>query len=538
MKLSVIIVNYNVKYFLEQCLYSVYKSLQGIESEIIVIDNDSSDGSEAMVRHTFHDVKLIVNDENIGFSKANNIGIKASKGEYILILNPDTIIEENTLRLCIDFMDRHPKAGSLGPKMIDGKGNFLPESKRGLPTPRTAFFKITGIHLLFPKSGLFNRYYMGNLPLNATQEVDVLTGAFFFTRRSVLDRVGLFDEAFFMYGEDIDLSYRIAKSGYSNFYFPETTIIHYKGESTKRGSINYVLVFYKAMKIFTTKHFKKQNAWWFTLLIELAIYFRAFLSVIHRLVLKTFPLFLDAVLFYLVLYLIANLWETWHFQNATYYAQRIYLYALPIYITIWLLSLLFFKSYTSPFKILHTVKGILTGTIIILVIYALLPEHMRYSRAIIILGSAAVFAVSLFTKFILHLTGIKNYTLYLKKNKKVVVVGKHEETSRIEMILLQHGIKNKQIDFVYPSVDSLPAPFLFNISSLNRLIIAKKISEVIFCAHDLSTEEMIRQMKKLTALGIDFKIASPGSAIVIGSNSSKTSGDIYSIKLDSSETSN
>jgi hypothetical protein len=379
---------------------------------------------------------------------------------------------------------------------------------------------------------------MGNLPPNETHAVDVLTGAFFFTRRAVLNQVGLFDEAFFMYGEDIDLSYRISKSGLCNYYFPETTIIHYKGESTKRGSINYVLVFYKAMKIFTTKHFKKQNAWWFTILIELAIYFRAFLSVIHRIVLKSFPVILDVVLFYSGLYFITNFWEEWHFQNSNYFSPGIYSYVLPAYTAIWLLSLLFFKAYNSPFKILNTIKGIITGTIIILVLYALLPENLRYSRAIIILGSLSVFSLSLLNKFILHLTGIKNYQLYLKKSKKIVVVGKHEEVKRIENILYQHGIINEQIDFMYPIENALPEPFFFNISSLDRLIAEKKITEIIFCAQDISAEKIIRLMKKLTPSGIDFKIATPGSNTVIGSNSSKSSGDIYSIKLDSSETSN
>ncbi|MFN2128695.1 MAG: glycosyltransferase family 2 protein, partial [Anaerolineales bacterium] len=266
MDLSVIIVNYNVKYFLEQCLHSVIKSIEGLHGEIIVVDNNSVDGSTQMLNDKFPKVKLIANKKNLGFSKANNQGIKKASGKYILILNPDTILQEDTLLKCFDFMESHPNAGSLGVKMIDGKGNFLPESKRSLPTPSVAFFKIFGLASLFPRSKTFGRYHLGYLDKDQVHKVEILPGAFMFIRKSVLDQIGFLDETFFMYGEDIDLSYRITQAGYDNYYFPETTIIHYKGESTKKGSINYVMVFYRAMMIFARKHFSRKNARLFGLL--------------------------------------------------------------------------------------------------------------------------------------------------------------------------------------------------------------------------------------------------------------------------------
>lgn len=282
MKLSVIIVNYNVKYFLEQCLYSVIKAIKDIEGEIIVVDNNSVDGSCGMMHEKFSDIHLIENKKNTGFSYANNQAIRISKGEYVLLLNPDTVVEEDTFKKVVDFMDKTPDAGGLGVKMIDGNGDFLPESKRGLPTPLVAFFKIFGLSRLFPKSKIFAKYHLGYLDKNEIHSIDVLAGAFMLLRKSALDKVGILDEDYFMYGEDIDLSYRIIKGGYKNYYFPETTIIHYKGESTKKGSINYVRVFYNAMIIFARKHFSKQNANTFSFLINLAIYFRAFLSLISR----------------------------------------------------------------------------------------------------------------------------------------------------------------------------------------------------------------------------------------------------------------
>lgn len=259
MKLSVVIVNYNVKYFLEQCLHSVEKSIEGIDSEVFVVDNNSVDGSVEMVAEKFPWVKLIANTENTGFSVANNQAIKVSKGEYILLLNPDTLVELDTFAKSVEFMDQHPDAGGLGIKMVDGNGRFLPESKRGLPTPTVAFYKIFGLSSLFPKSKTFGKYHLGYLDNEKTHVVDVLSGAYMMLRRETLDKTGLLDETFFMYGEDIDLSYRITKAGYNNYYYPEARIIHYKGESTKKSSINYVFVFYKAMVIFAKKHFSQKT---------------------------------------------------------------------------------------------------------------------------------------------------------------------------------------------------------------------------------------------------------------------------------------
>jgi GT2 family glycosyltransferase len=231
-KVSIIIVNYNVRYFLEQALLSVQRAMAGLEAEVWVVDNHSVDDSVEMVRRDFPWVRLIANAHNPGFSIANNQAIRASTGEYVLLLNPDTVVQEDTLRQCVAYMDAHPDVGGLGVRMIDGAGNFLPESKRGLPTPWVAFAKAFGLSRLFPRSRVFNRYHLGYLSEHETHEIDVLAGAFMWLRRTVLDEIGLLDEQFFMYGEDIDLSYRIQRAGYRNVYFPRTSIIHYKGEST------------------------------------------------------------------------------------------------------------------------------------------------------------------------------------------------------------------------------------------------------------------------------------------------------------------
>lgn len=281
MDLSVIIVNYNVKYFLEQCLYSVRTAAAGLNVEVFVVDNNSTDGSQEMLREKFPEIQLIENRENKGFSRANNQAIKISKGRYVLLLNPDTVVQEDTFQKCVAFMDDHLEGGGLGVTMVDGGGNFLPESKRGLPTPAVAFYKIFGLSSLFPKSKKFGKYHLKYLDKNQTHEVEILAGAFMMIRKETIDKVGMLDEDFFMYGEDIDWSYRIVLGGYKNYYFSETRIIHYKGESTKKSSVNYVFVFYRAMIIFAKKHFHK-NWKWFCFFINIAIWLRAALAIVSR----------------------------------------------------------------------------------------------------------------------------------------------------------------------------------------------------------------------------------------------------------------
>lgn len=259
MKLSIVIVNYNVRYYLEQCLLSVEKALTGVGGEVFVVDNNSTDDSMSYLKGKFPWVRYIENTENVGFSRANNQALREARGEYVLLLNPDTFIGERTLRECMDFMDKNPQAGICGVGMLRVDGSFAPESRRGVPTPFVAFCKMTGLGSLFPKSRLFGRYYMQYLNKQAINPIEIVSGAFMFIRKEALDKVGLLDEAFFMYGEDIDLSYRVLKAGYQNYYIP-TQVLHYKGESTKKDSLKYVNAFHKAMVIFFKKHFAHYSA--------------------------------------------------------------------------------------------------------------------------------------------------------------------------------------------------------------------------------------------------------------------------------------
>lgn len=256
--------------------------MKNIEGEIIVVDNNSSDGSFEFFHNRFSEVKFIWNKNNSGFAKANNQALKIAKGEYILFLNPDTIIAEDCFEKCISFIKTKNNNSAVGIKMIDGKGGFLKESKRSFPSPFASLYKLFGFSKLFPRSKIFSKYNLGCLDENKNHVVDVLAGAFMMIPKKILDITGGFDEDFFMYGEDIDLSYRIQKAGFKNYYFAESTIIHFKGESTKKGSLNYVVIFYKAMSIFVKKHYGRRGGL-FSFFIHVAIVIRASMSAFLRL---------------------------------------------------------------------------------------------------------------------------------------------------------------------------------------------------------------------------------------------------------------
>jgi GT2 family glycosyltransferase len=535
MKLSVIIVNYNVQPFLEQCLLSVLNAGKKIDIEVFVVDNNSVDGSVAMVKERFPFVQLIENKKNTGFSHANNQAIRIAKGEYILLLNPDTVVEEDTFEKVVTFMDAHPEAGGLGVKMIDGKGKFLPESKRGLPTPTVAFYKIFGLAALFPKSKLFGKYHLGYLDKDQIHQVEILSGAFMLMRKSTLDKVGLLDETFFMYGEDIDLSYRIILGGYKNYYFPETRIIHYKGESTKKSSVNYVFVFYKAMVIFAQKHFSQHNAKLFSFLINFAIYLRAGMAIVIRFLKSiALPAF-DFAFIMLGLWGIKNYYEkNIRFIEGGSYSEELISIAFPAYAVIWMLLIYLSGGYDRPIRLYKIARGVLVGTCVILIGYSLLPEHYRFSRALIVFGMGWVLISYLTTRFIAHAAGIESMSLNATKSKRIAIIGKEQEFVRVNSLLDQTSINKGFIGFV--SVDGKGNQHLNYVGTFNQIediIQIHKINEVIFCSRDISSQDIINHMHTLVAANIHFKIAPPESLSIIGSNSIDTAGDLYIIDLDS-----
>lgn len=530
MELSVVIVNYNVKHFLEQCLHSVQKASKNLDVEIFVVDNNSVDGSSQLIREKFPEVQLIENKDNVGFSKANNQAIRRANGKYILLLNPDTVVEEDTFQKVISFMNEHPDAGGLGVKMIDGKGNFLPESKRGLPTPWVAFSKIFGLSKLFPKSKKFGKYHLSYLDENKVHEVDVLAGAFMLLRKATLEKVGLLDETFFMYGEDIDLSFRITEGGYKNYYFPETTIIHYKGESTKKGSLNYVKVFYKAMVIFAQKHFSGGRASVFSFLIHLAIYFRAFLSVIKRVFNRILVPLLDGLFIFGGYLFLTPLWESYKFQLG-YYPSEFLQVVVPVYILIWLFAIFLSGGYKKPVNLFNVGRGVIWGAISILLVYSLVDERFRFSRALILLGTAWAIIALILYRLIFHWFKIKSFGIDIKKTKKIAIAGHPDEAKRVKELLQQTQIKSDFAGFIALDESDFSDDYIGSVSQLNEIARINRLDEIIFCSGSLSSAEIIRYMLELTSLDIDFKIAPPESISIIGSNSIDTAGDLYVVHV-------
>lgn len=523
--LSVVIVNYNVVFFLEQCLNSVFAASKNLNVQIFVVDNNSVDGSINMLKENFSSVVLIENKENVGFSKANNQAIKRANSPYVLLLNPDTVIEEDTFDKCIDFMNSNADCGGLGLRMLDGKGNFLPESKRGFPSPSVAFYKIFGLSYLFPKSQKFGRYHLGFLSEFEVNEVDVLSGAFMLLRKVTLEKVGLLDEQFFMYGEDIDLSYRIKLGGYKNYYFPETKIIHYKGESTKKSSVNYVFVFYKAMILFAKKHFSNKNANLFSFAINLAIYMRASLSLINRFVKKIATPFLNAALTYSALFFLANYWR----NAAIQFPEYVFYISIPLYIFVFILFAWLIGVYDKGIRNHIIWKATIFASIFILVIYALLPKDWQFSR-LFILTASLVFVLQHYLVLITQ-NLLKTHKIGLPSTPKkhFAIIGDQAEFIRVKKIL----------ELTYPTIESIIGVYIaknYEEASgsnlqLNEIIQVHTINEIIYCAKDVSAKDIIEGMTKIESQDIEFKIAQPNTSYLIGSNSIDNSGDFYALNF-------
>lgn len=533
-KLSVIIVNYNVKHFIEQCLFSVIKASETFSCEIFVVDNNSVDGSVSLIKNKFPQVILIENKVNTGFSVANNQAIKIAKGEYVLLLNPDTVVQEDTFTKTLSFMDANINTGGLGVKMLDGQGNFAPESKRGLPTPAVAFYKMFGLAKFFPHSKKFGKYHLTYLSENAINEIDVISGAFMLIRKSVLDKIGLLDETFFMYGEDIDLSYRITKAGYKNYYFPETQIIHYKGESTKRSSLNYVVIFYKAMAIFSNKHFSGSNAFWFNFLIHFAIVLKAGLAMISRF-LKTFTVpIIDFSLITAGLFFIKNIYQQQTGFNENIYSEKLLSVAFPLYAVVWIVMVYFNGGYDKPIKLVKIGRGIIIGTVFILMGYSLLPESLRFSRALILLGTTWALISFLILRLAFHFLKLKSFSLSSAKTKRIAIIGEEAECVRVNQLLKETHIKPSFVGFV--SIENYTGnnqSYIGKINQITEIIKIHHINEIIFCAKDISSQFIINNMLTLVSSGVDFKIAPPESLSIIGSNSIDTAGDLYMIDVNS-----
>lgn len=511
MKLSVVIVNYNVKAYLEQCLRTVQEALKGMQGEVFVVDNQSTDGSVDMVRREFPAVKLLANKENIGFSRANNQAIRACSGQYILLLNPDTVVGEEVFRKVVAFMDANPQAGGLGVKMIDGTGKFLPESKRGLPTPTVAFYKIIGLSRLFPRSRHFGRYHLGHLPENEAASIEILSGACMFLRRKVLDQVGLLDESFFMYGEDIDLSYRILLGGHENWYFPEARIIHYKGESTKKSSVNYVFVFYNAMVIFARKHFTRRGPQLFSAIIRGAIYLSAAGAIAMRFLNRALLPLLDMALLIAGLSLLPGLGQG----------------AMPLWVRAalaagGLLILAATGAYDLPRRGSTVWKGLAVIALAALVAGRWPMGAPWWSVALL----AAMGGLMVGARILFRAGREEDNASSSAESARILAIGSPEEAKRALALLWQtHYGLGRELTLDIRSLGTGD-----DARQIRELARRERIHEVVFCAPDLSMGRVIALMEQLKADGLVFKIAQPASKFIIGPGTTESLNDLLILR--------
>lgn len=527
MKLSVIIVNYNVKYFLEVCLHAVQSAAKGIDAEIIVVDNNSKDDSCTMIKAKYPQVRLIENNENTGFSRANNQGVAIAKGEYILFVNPDTVMPEDFLTKTIAYMDEHPQAGAIGPRLIDGKGAYAPDGKKSFPSLSVAIFKTTGINKLFSKSTYFNKYYAVHVAEDETAEVDILSGCCMMVRHDIIKQIGgAFDEAYFMYCEDFDLCYRIQQAGYKNIYYPQATLIHYKGESTRKATISHVRIFNDALSVFVKKHYSKTNASLFILLINIGIVLRAVLSVIKQIfkVLRM-PMF-DAIVLLVTLTLIKDFWVN-EVKNILPIPLSSIIKTFPVYILLWVLSMYFNGTYDKGYRAVRVVRGMAIGTVAILAYYGLLPAELRFSRAIIVF-SAFVGTVSMLVLHgVFYKLGIFKFIPYDLLPGKGVIVATETAYQRTLQTL-------KNVNYA-PDITGRVATELneqtnaiAHMGELKQYAYAAGINEIIFCVNGLTYADIFTQMQHCGS-SYEYKIHLPGSTSFVGSNSSHTAGDLYTL---------
>lgn len=381
-RLTIAIVSYNVKFYVQQCIEAIQSStLQ--DFEIIIVDNNSTDGSADFLEQKYgRSIKLIRNVVNHGFGTACNQALAQAAGTCTLFLNPDTIIQTQTLENVMAFVDQTKNVGLVGLRMINEEEHFLPESKRSIPTPKTSFFRLSGLYRIMAKSQTTNKYYAPHIAENEVGIVDVISGAFMLGKTKVLQEIGGFDEDFFMYGEDVDISYRMQKSGFDNYYVGTETIIHHKGKSTDKRSSTYIHQFYGAMSLFHKKHFKDSYSWFFNILIQLAIFSRKSISAIAIFARHAFLPLVELSLFVGGGFVLQQLWGNWYFGDSDYYGSDA-LISLVVFSVIWILFLSFGSSYRFFKRRSIAVIQLILGLIFILVMYSLLPIEWRSSRALI-----------------------------------------------------------------------------------------------------------------------------------------------------------
>jgi len=494
-KVSVIIVSYNVKDFICLCLDSVLRAIKGLDAEVFVVDNNSSDESCLFIKKHFPQIILIENDKNNGFAKANNQAVAQASGDFIHFLNPDTVLPEDFYTKSIAFLLQHPKIGSIGPRIIDGLGSFSPDSKRSFPSLLISIYKIVGLSKIFRNSNKFNQYYAGHVQENEIAEVDILSGCCLLIRKSAMDQSGgTFDEAYFMHCEDIDLCYRLKLNGFQNYYFPETTIIHYKGESTRKLSYKQFAVFHNALSIFVKKYYPKRLGKIYINSIKIVLVLRHVITA-FRYIFSLLKLFiLDAITLTLITIGIKNFWfETIAEINLN--GSSPFIETIPIFILIWLSCLFLNGAYDKPFSLFKAGRGMIIGTLVVLAWYSMFPLEYRYSRGVVLFSGMTNTVALLLLRIILSHLKLIPLVPRGKMNFKMAVVSapnEYEASLPIIRSKFQYAAILGRISIRPYPTDTTALGSIKNLHYISKLF---EINELLFNSVSLSYKDIIQQME-------------------------------------------
>jgi len=525
--LSIIIVNYNVKEFLEQCINSIFSAIKNINCEIIVVDNNSFDGSVEHINKKFGNdprIKIIASEINLGFAKANNLGVKNATGKYILILNPDTILKEDTIDKTIEFYEKKSDAGIVTCKLIMTNGKLDLACRRSFPTPSVALYRILGLSKIFPKSRTFGKYNLTFLYEDDVNEVDSVAGAFMLIKKVIYDEVNGFDEEYFMYGEDIDLCFRIKKLGYKIYYYPETSIIHYKGESTKKSSLSYVNNFYGAMQIFVRKNLNTRF-WLLDAIIKLSITYRAAVSYTKRLIINYYPIIIDLCLIIIGMLIAIR-------QRFEYFPLEAYLPVIIIYSIIWILTLFISGTYVKKdvFSLIKPLNGILIGFFINSSLTYFFNEY-AFSRVVVLRTTFNAFLFIVFWRIaanIYHYSRKKSFF----KSVKTLIIGKNNETEEF-ITKLRRRVDSEYDVIGYISTDRHNRNgFIGNLNNIRDIITLYKIKNILFAKSVLTNQVIFDLMWDLKSLNLNFKILSSDNEIVLGKTAIDKIDDIYLMQIE------
>jgi len=510
-------VNYNVKVFLENSLISIQKAMEGIQGEIIVVDNASDDGSVEMVRQKFPAVKLIANKENVGFASANNQAIKEARGEYLVLLNPDTVLQENTLKVMMDFLDKNPEVGLAGCKILNPDGTLQLACRRSFPTPWVAFTKVVGLSNIFPRSHIFGKYNLAYLDPDKTYEVDAVSGSFMFVRRRAIDEAGLLDEQFFMYGEDLDWCYRIKKAGWKIYYVHSTQVIHYKGESVRRSNIDEVKLFYEAMRIFVKKHFAQ--GLFSDLFLRLGIGIREWIAFMGRIAKPMRAVIVDFILINLSLLLGEFIWfgKIFHYPSYAYPVVII----VPAFVVI--ITMYFFGVYTRhKLSIISTINSVILSFIILSAMTFFFKQY-GFSRMVVIISGFLNFIflpgwriiVKIFVRSPEHrrrslfgrrtiIVGVENAGQELLKKLRSRVDDGYDVVGFVDVNRKRIGEKINGVEI------------LGSIDNIGRVIQECKASEVIFSTDVLSFSDILSVIGRSENRHVNFRLVPSSMEVIIG----------------------